>query len=258
MEPIKIAVLYICTGRYHLFWSDFYKNAESYLLKGQEYEKHYFVFTDAETIEYENLSRVHKIYQEPLEWPYITLLRFKIFKKVLSQLEGMDYIYFFNANMLVIESINEEILPSEMKSLVFVKHPGFFDKTRNQFTYDHNPKSLAYVGEDEGDTYFMGGLNGGTAQDYLAMIEELDSRVDEDLHHNIVALWHDESHLNRYAIDHSEKVQTLDPSFGYPEGWNIPFKPKILIRDKNKYGGHDFLRNTESFVGKILRRLTSW
>ena len=81
----KIAILYICTGKYDIFWEDFYKTSEKYFLNNSE--KHYFVFTDAQSIYEENCDRVHKIYQKTLGWPYNTLMRFNMFKGIEEQLE---------------------------------------------------------------------------------------------------------------------------------------------------------------------------
>jgi hypothetical protein len=48
----------------------------------------------------------------------------------------------------------------------------------------------------------------------------------------------------------------LSPAYGYPEERKLPFQPKIVIRDKNKYGGHAFLRDEKrSLFDKLLRRL---
>ena len=44
----KVAVLYIATGKYTVFWPEFYESAEKYLLK--DCEVHYFVFTDADDL----------------------------------------------------------------------------------------------------------------------------------------------------------------------------------------------------------------
>ncbi len=55
-------------------------------------------------------------------------------------------------------------------------------------------------------------------------------------------MMYDESHLNRYII--GKKVRMLFPSYVFPEGWQLPFEPKIIVRDKMKYGGHAFLRDT--------------
>ena len=55
----KIGMLYICTGKYTVFWPEFYRSFEEKFLPGCE--KEYFVFTDAPAIEYEDAPRVHRI-----------------------------------------------------------------------------------------------------------------------------------------------------------------------------------------------------
>lgn len=256
----KTGILYICTGRYKVFWKSFYESCEQYLLPQGEYIKEYFVFTDAEHIEYEEESRVHRIYQKALDWPYIALMRFKILHTARKLYKDVDYLYFFNANMLCVSEITEEFLPARNKKFAFLQHPGFYDKSVEKFTYEKNAKSLASIQNGEGKYYFAAGLSGGEKEAYLAMCEELEKNVDEDLKNDIIALWHDESHLNRYAIDHEDDITVLNPSYGYAEGWQLPFEKKIIIRDKNKFGGHDFLRNISNlksnFVTRILRKLS--
>ena len=46
ISPKNIAVLYIMTNRYTVFWEDFYKSAEKNFLP--HHNKHYFIFTDDE------------------------------------------------------------------------------------------------------------------------------------------------------------------------------------------------------------------
>ena len=41
---MKIAILYICTGRYAQFFHDFYQSAKQYFLTDED--KTFFVFTD--------------------------------------------------------------------------------------------------------------------------------------------------------------------------------------------------------------------
>jgi hypothetical protein len=53
-------------------------------------------------------------------------------------------------------------------------------------------------------------------------------------------IWHDESALNWYYLDKSPLL--VDSSYAYPEGWSIPFNKKIIQRNKNNYGGYDYLR----------------
>jgi hypothetical protein len=207
-------------------------------------EKHYFVFTDNPTIDFENENpRIHRIYQKDLGWPDNTLMRFHTFLQIEEKLLNMDYLFFFNANLLVKEKItSEEFLPTDNKRLVATLHPGFYDKNRNKFTYDTNKKSTAYIGKNEGQYYFAGGLNGGKTADFIEAMKNMRNNVGIDKKNNIIAKWHDESHWNKYLIGRSD-IKILEPSYLYPEGWTLPFNPKILIRDKNKYGGHSLLRN---------------
>ena len=251
----KIGILYICTGKYSIFWKSFFESCEKYLFSRGKYKKEYYVFTDADYIEYEENTHVHRIYQKALDWPYITLMRFKIFNTARKFYEDVDYLYFFNANMLCVDEINEDFLPAHDKKFAFLQHPGFYNKTVDEFTYEKNSESLACVRSGEGKYYFAGGLQGGKKDAYLTMCEKLEQHIDEDLKKNIIALWHDESHLNRYAIDHEEDITVLPPSYGYPEDWELPFEKKIIIRDKNKFGGHDFLRNRSNRLMHVLKKL---
>jgi hypothetical protein len=233
----KIGILYICTGKYTIFWDDFYKSTEKYLLP--ELEKHYFVFTDGEINTYEN-PFVKIVEQKRLGWPFDTLYRFKIFLGIENQLQEMDYLYFFNSNLILLQNIGNEILPDEQDELVVTQHPGFYNKKRKKFTYETNKKSSAYIAENEGNIYVAGGLNGGRTQSFLKLAQELCKNIDVDFEKNIIAIWHDESHLNRYVI--GKNVKVLSPAYLFPQDSTIPFEQKILILDKNKFGGHDFLR----------------
>lgn len=237
----KVAILYICTGKYNIFWEDFYKTSQKYFLNNCN--KEYFVFTDSEYIYNEKDNKIHKIYQENLGWPYNTLMRFNMFKKIEDKLKKFDYIFFLNANMLFIDYIGNEILPIK-EDLLVVKHPGFYNKNNLEFTYDRNEKSLAYIPFGEGKYYVAGGFNGGKAEEFIKLIDKLDSNIKIDLDRNIIALWHDESHLNKYILD--KKIKILGCDYIYPEGWNIPFDKKILVRDKSKYGKINNLRSIKS------------
>ena len=108
----RIAILYICTGKYDIFWSKFYKSCEKYFLK--EHVKHYFVFTDS--LKVKSSNRVHTIYKESLGWPYNTLLRFKLFLFIEEELNKFDYTYFFNSNMIFRKTVSEEVFPTAAES----------------------------------------------------------------------------------------------------------------------------------------------
>jgi hypothetical protein len=249
---MKIAILYICTGRYDIFWVDFQKNIEMFFL--QEHQKSFFVFTDSQTIE--SSDNVEVLYQSNLGWPFNTLYRFRMFLRIKETLKTFDYIFFFNANMLCVRPINEhDILGAD---LIVLNHPGFWDKGKQILPFETNPNSTAFINPQEIiNAYYQGALNGGKAKAYLQLIQECHDNIEQDLDKGIVAVWHDESHLNKYLIGKEKKV--LSPAFGYPEGWDLPFAPQIISRDKHNMGGHDYLRgltNTKlNFISKLRNYL---
>ena len=151
----------------------------------------------------------------------------------------MDYLFFANANLVCRETVTEaEFLPRPDRGerLLVVQQPGFWDKKPIFYTYDRNPKCRAYIPYNCGRDYVSGGLNGGTAAAFLAMSRELDRRTDADLANGQMALWHDESHLNRYIAEQDPaSYRLLTPAYWYPEGWDMPFAQKIVVRDKSKW-----------------------
>ena len=234
---MRIAILYICTGRYAIFWDVFFQSCEQYFLSA--HERHYFVFTEND-IPYVSNERVHKIEQPYLGWPYDTLKRFHMFSRIREELAAFDYIFFFNANCEFRMAVNESVLPTEDEGLVVTQHPGYYNKSRDKYTYERNAASRAYIPYGQGEHYVCGGVNGGRAHAYLALINGLREAVDEDERNGIIARWHDESHLNRYILGMGYKL--LSPSFCYPENWRLPFEEIIRVREKTLHGGHKFLR----------------
>lgn len=238
----KVGILYVCTGRYAVFWDSFYRSCEEKFLT--DVEKHYFLFTDSENLLRLETERVHTVRQEAEPWPFPTLHRFSYFLKAESALRKMDYLMFMNANLLVMQEVHAaEILPEGDEKLFVTIHPGFFDRLPRDFTYDRNPDCSACVPLEEGSSYFSGAFNGGCADDFLALARCLSQRTEADYARNVIALWHDESHLNRYMIDYPGKFRVLSPAYLYPQDWKLPFDRKIQMRDKSKWGGHSFLRS---------------
>ena len=73
-------------------------------------------------------------------------------------------------------------------------------------------------------------------RDSLKMSEVIADRVTKDLEKDVIALWHDESHMNRYMIDNPPTL-SLTPSYCFAEEQmqnpDYPFKPKIIALKKN-------------------------
>ena len=220
----KIGLLVIATGKYDIFIPPLFKSVKKHFMPGHEVTM--FVFTDCEMPKKDGLVALAHTH-EP--WPNPTLKRYHIFDKYKDELSNMDFLFYCDADMLFVGPVGDEILPDEKHSLVATEHPGFFGGRRG--TYENRIESTAAVALNEGHTYYAGGFNGGTSEAFLKMSSIIKSRVDEDLNRSVVAIWHDESQLNRYLIDNEPKV--LNPGYCYPESWNIPFKKRLLALDKN-------------------------
>jgi len=234
---MRVGILYVCTGKYIRFWDEFYQSCEEHFMPGVE--KHYYVFTDQAFAE-ETLDNVTKVHQENLGWPDNTLRRFHMFQKVDDALASNDYLYFFNANCRFKRPIGAEFLPEREDQLVVVRHPGQVNKPADQVPYERNPRSRACIRLGQGDYYVCGGVNGGSSVAFLAFAKAARAAIDADFRDGIVAQWHDESHLNRYILDHPHTVR--HEGYCYPQNWKLNAEPIIEVRDKQAHGGRDPLR----------------
>jgi hypothetical protein len=227
---VTLAVVYVCTGDYWRFWQGFRDSAARHLLPGSQVA--YFVFTDQPAGWFSGADEV--VAQDNLGWPLNTLYRFRMFLRLRDRLREFDRIVFFNANCEFRAPVSAHDLFGDGSDLVACRHPGFFDKPREQFTYERRTQSLACV--QQGSIYVAGGLMGGRSESFLAACTEIHRRIEQDFDHGLLALWHDESHWNAYidqALAGNVRVHLLDPGFLYPEGWSIPFPPRIVLREKS-------------------------
>ena len=243
---MKIAILYIVTGRYKIFYKDFYYSFEKYFLKG--FEKHYFIFTDTCNDPVFSGENITTIYRERKGFPYDTLDRFEMFCSIKSELGKYDYVFFLNANVVCKDYVGQEILPDDSieSGLTCVRHPLIKTLDKNIYPYERNKKSLAYIAYGIGDCYVQGAFFGGNTKAFIKMSETLANNIKTDLFNNIIAIWHDESHLNKYILFNKIKILGLEylcpDRKKYIKRCNN--RPKILLLEKSdyKYGGIDYIR----------------
>lgn len=218
----KIGLLIIATNKYINFLNDLLISAENFFCTDQQVT--YFIFTNKEISV--NTKRNYKIfYTEHKSWPWMTLGRYKMFWDNREDLSKMDYLFYCDVDMKFVNFVGPEILGDRVATL----HPGYVGKRGAPET---NPESLACIREEESMTYFAGGFNGGSSGEFLKMSDQLSRNIDIDYSKGIVAVWHDESHLNRYLVDNPPTVK-LSPSYCYPESWNLPYVKRLLALNKN-------------------------
>ncbi len=220
LECSQIGLLLVATGKYIQFIEPLVQSAEKYFCK--DHEVTYFVFTDQEG---PSLPHTVYVYQKRLGWPFDTMNRYHIYHKNWALLQKQDYLFALDADMLFAAEVGNEILGKRVATL----HPGFTDK---RGSYETKIESTACVKPREGHHYFAGGFYGGERESFLHILQTNIRHIDEDLAKEVIAVWHDESHWNRYCIDYPPTV-ILSPSYCYPENWSLNYPKKLLALDKN-------------------------
>ena len=225
---MKICILNIATNKYIQFVEQLLESVEENFLNGHDISA--LVFTDHEIEEVSDNVKISQIDHEP--WPVPTLKRYHYFTKEKEYISQFDYCFYMDVDMRIEDKVGDEIFGD----LVATQHPGFWWKDKEQFSYERRPQSTAYVPEGEGKMYYAGGFNGGKTEEFLKMSEVIADRVTKDLEKGVIALWHDESHMNRYMIDNPPTL-SLTPSYCFAEEQmqnpDYPFKPKIIALKKN-------------------------
>jgi len=223
---MKVGILLIATNKYMEFIQPLVESIREFFLTA--HDKTIFIFTNHDMPPEDGIEWI-KIEHKP--WPYMTLYRFRTFLSHADKLQDMDYLYYLDADMLVVESVGDEIFGKTVGTL----HPGFYDKDNSQFTYDRNPKSKAYIPLGKGNRYYAGGFFGGEKEAFLNMSKVIDKWITSDEDEDYIAIWHDESHMNKFFFVHPPAVE-LSSSYCCIDYNETVYPRKILALTKNHQG----------------------
>lgn len=249
---MSVGILYIAIGRYASFFEDFYKSCELHLFPGTN--KNYYVYSDV--IDGTNYASVKVIKATDHGWPGNTLMRFDMFADSQAEWQDNDYMLFLNGNTLVLNDIRfDEIFPYDdidtVTTLSWHVYDAMHPKT---FPYERNPESVAFIPLSAGERYYQGGLFGARTKAFIRLVNQCRYQIAQDFERGMIAVNHDESHLNRYLLDKS--VYTLTTIYGRPEEWQYPENPKLIFRDKNRLLGIEYIDNLKHRSNRtFLQRL---
>jgi len=223
-----VGLLIVATGKYIDWVQSLISSADVHFLPEQRVT--YFIFTDSSAHlayekQIESTRDVKMLPHKRLGWPYDTLMRPKVYYYYRDALSEMDYLFATDADMRFVDTVGDEILGER----VATQHPGYVNR---RGTYERRITSTAYVASHEGTCYFAGGFNGGTRSEYLKLCKTVTDNILLDIKNRLVAVWHDESHINRYFIDNPPTI-ILSPSYCYPESVHLPYHKRLLALDKN-------------------------
>jgi hypothetical protein len=173
---------------------------------------------------------IHKI--DGWGWPEATLFRYRFFIDTESQLE-QQFLLYLDSDMRVVGDIGEVVLSlQKLDGIGVVSHPGFFrpkgiEKLKFYFrspafvlrdikitfqssshlgAWEKDSRSTAYVKRSLRTSYAHGAIWFGHRDNLLAMCRTLSTRIQMDLGNDLIARWHDESHLNWFIATSPHKI----------------------------------------------------
>jgi hypothetical protein len=222
---MKIGLLLIATGKYDQFVGPLLESVDKHFFKDDQVNV--YVFTDKSFKVNSGRLTVYRLPIEHRPFPYATLLRYRHFDQHKEVLKDNDYLFYCDVDMKFVADVGREILGD----LTVVRHPGFFNGGWGSNNVDK--KSLAFLPINKRKGYYAGGFQGGKTKSYLHACNVLHARINDDLSRDVMAEWHDESHWNWYMKAEARNFNALDPSYCYPESWDMPFEKKLLALDKN-------------------------
>lgn len=239
--PVSIGIMSVATNIYVDYWKQMALSANEVTTPSDQI--YFFVFTDQpESVESfaQGLENVYvTTFRIPsFGWPEATLLRYEIFTSRISEM-NTDILMHLDSDMLFKASPWDRIKGQSMENNVcLVSHPGYWrpKRAKKLRAYIKSPTllyqdarvmlkmggngawetrrfSMAFVERKDRKNYVCGGVWFGARAAIGELMSNLKTSVSSDLNKNIIATWHDESHLNRWSRSNSHTLENPELCF---------------------------------------------
>ncbi|XP_054583391.1 inactive N-acetyllactosaminide alpha-1,3-galactosyltransferase isoform X4 [Eptesicus fuscus] len=245
-HKITVGLTVFAVGRYIEFYLfNFLSSANKHFMVGQKVI--IYVLTD-------NLSklpwiklntlRTIKIFEIKREkrWQDISMMRMKtISEHVVDHIQyEVDYLFCMDVDQVFMQKYGLETLGESVAQL----HSNWYNAHPIKVPYERNNLSEAYIPIGEGDFYYHAAVFGGTPIQVLNIARECFKGIMNDKKNNIEAVWHDESHLNKYFFLH-KPTKLLSPEYSWDTNTKRTSEIKaIKMRWAPKY--YNILRATHN------------
>ncbi|KAJ3602128.1 hypothetical protein NHX12_029887 [Muraenolepis orangiensis] len=211
-DKSSVALTVFAVGRYlDAYLGAFLNSAEQHFMVGLPVK--YYIFTDLP----EKVPSLQLGPQRSLEvirvqghsrWQDISMTRMKTIADTIESdiRHHSTHVFCMDVDQVFAWRFGSEALSDSVALL----HAYYYNSPKEMFTYDRNPKSCAFM--LTGDFYYHAAVFGGSCTSVKAIAEACYRGILQDKDSGVEALWHDESHLNKYFWLHRPS-KVLSPEY---------------------------------------------
>ncbi|XP_048204707.1 globoside alpha-1,3-N-acetylgalactosaminyltransferase 1 [Perognathus longimembris pacificus] len=225
---LTVGVAVFAVGKYTQFVQPFLESAEEFFMRG--FRVHYYIFTNSPTaIPGVRLGPGRRLSLLPTQghphWEEVSLRRMETISKHVAQRahREVDYLFCLSVDM----TFQNPWGPETLGDMVAAIHPGYFSVPRQRFPYERRQASTAFVADEEGDFYYGGAVFGGRVANVYEFTRGCHMAIMADKANGIMAVWQEESHLNRRFISHKPS-KVLSPEYLWDDRKPQPPSLKLI------------------------------
>ncbi|XP_053330070.1 N-acetyllactosaminide alpha-1,3-galactosyltransferase-like [Spea bombifrons] len=144
-------------------------------------------------------------------WQDISMMRMKDLQDLVFPLakDQVDYMFCMDVDQIFTSRYGAETLGD----LVAQLHSGFYLNGRDSYPFEQDPRSAAFLPHEKSHYYYHAATFGGTVPHLVNLTSSCLRGILEDRDRHLEALWHDESHLNRYLALERLPSKILSPEY---------------------------------------------
>ncbi|XP_045154673.1 alpha-1,3-galactosyltransferase 2 isoform X2 [Echinops telfairi] len=213
-QNLTIGLTVFAVGKYlEKYLARFLETAEQHFMVGQRVV--YYVFTERPlavprvALGPGRRLRVERVVRER-RWQDVSMQRMRTLHKALGGRLGReaDFVFCMDVDQHFNATFGPEVLAESVAQL----HAWHYHWPRRLLPFERNPRSAAALAHHEGDFYYHAAVFGGSVAVLRALTWHCARAMQQDRARGLEALWHDESHLNRYFWLH-KPAKVLSPEF---------------------------------------------
>ncbi|KAM3911692.1 N-acetyllactosaminide alpha-1,3-galactosyltransferase-like [Leptodactylus fuscus] len=149
-----------------------------------------------------------KVTKRP-RWQDISMLRMMDLRDLVLPLayDEVDYLFCMDVDQIFTSSYG----PETLGALVAQLHSGYY--LSPDLPYERSPLSEAFIPPHMGRFYYHGAVFGGKPSHLSNLTSSCLRSILKDKERGVEAIWHDESHLNKYLILDQLPSKVLSPEY---------------------------------------------